>query len=149
MRSPKAKPILTETTSGFTLIEVLLVVLMVGILMGIAAPGWLAFADRQRMNVVRSDLLEALRQAQADARQNRADRKVEILVNSPQPAVQIGSAPSTTLGSGNIRPDYVRLSAEYSTGSAWEAASTVTFDYEGLPEASSVPFVIKVSPHRV
>ncbi|MFE4106536.1 pilus assembly FimT family protein [Almyronema epifaneia] len=149
MRSQKAKPIPDETTAGFTLIEVLLVVLMVGILMGIAAPGWLAFADRQRMSTVRSDLLEVLRQAQADARQNRETRVITIL-DDALPSLQVGSAASVgtveILARDSVRPDYVDLTGFASVSGAWEASTAVSFDYEGLPDSDQIPFKIEVSP---
>jgi len=44
----------SSSESGFTLIEVLVVVIIVGILGSIAAPGWLSFLERQRANSVKS-----------------------------------------------------------------------------------------------
>ncbi|MCJ8279579.1 MAG: prepilin-type N-terminal cleavage/methylation domain-containing protein, partial [Rivularia sp. ALOHA_DT_140] len=41
---------ISENISGFTLIEVLVVIAMVGILSAIAAPSWLGFVARQRLN---------------------------------------------------------------------------------------------------
>jgi prepilin-type N-terminal cleavage/methylation domain-containing protein len=50
---------------GFTLIEVLLVALIAGILAGIAAPGWLAFMNRQRVGGAQTEILQYMREAQA------------------------------------------------------------------------------------
>lgn len=57
-----------KTTSGFTLLELLVVILIVGAVVAIAAPGWLAFLNRQRLNTAQSQVLDILRQAQSTAK---------------------------------------------------------------------------------
>jgi len=42
--------IYTQSDSGFSLVELIAVVMMVGILAAIALPGWSAFVNRQRVN---------------------------------------------------------------------------------------------------
>ena len=149
MRSPKTSSIPNNTAAGFTFIEVLLVVIMVAILMGIAAPGWLAFADRQRMNSVRSDLLEVLRQAQADAKQNRETRVITVL-DEAMPSLQIstptGGSNVAVLAENSIDPDYVDIIGYASVSGSWTPSTTLSFDYEGLPDSDQVPFRIDVTP---
>ncbi|MCY7282134.1 MAG: prepilin-type N-terminal cleavage/methylation domain-containing protein, partial [Cyanobacteria bacterium CAN_BIN43] len=60
-------PLKRSNDGGFTLIEMLVVVLMVGILAAIAAPSWLAFLNARRVNTVNDEILQALRQAQAQS----------------------------------------------------------------------------------
>ncbi|MEO0537987.1 MAG: prepilin-type N-terminal cleavage/methylation domain-containing protein [Cyanobacteria bacterium P01_A01_bin.123] len=141
-----------KSTAGFTLLEILVVVIIAALLAAIAAPGWLAFMNRQRMNSVRSDLLETLRQVQADARQNRESKTVIIDPTDPIPTVRVGSTVADSdafqLGNNNIKENYLQLSTEASTAGGWDTTITsVTFDYEGVVDRDDdVPFVISISP---
>jgi len=57
--------------SGFTLIEVLIVVVMIGILGSIAAPGWLGFVSQQRVSRANDVVLRALQSTQSQARKTK------------------------------------------------------------------------------
>jgi prepilin-type N-terminal cleavage/methylation domain-containing protein len=56
---------------GFTLLEVLFVMAVVGILAAIAAPSWLAFVNNQRLNSAQSQALSTLRLAQSNAKRTQ------------------------------------------------------------------------------
>lgn len=56
---------------GFTLIEVLVVMAMIGILSAIAAPSWLSFANNQRLNSAQSRAFSTLRLAQSNAKRTQ------------------------------------------------------------------------------
>ncbi len=54
--------------AGFSLLEVVVVAISIGILSAIAAPAWDAFVTRQRIRTVNNQVLQALQSAQTQAR---------------------------------------------------------------------------------
>ncbi|MCG6137381.1 MAG: type II secretion system GspH family protein [Nostoc sp. LLA-1] len=60
-----------KSSSGFTLLEILTVVMLIGILGAILAPSWLAFVDVQRLNTAQSEVYSAMRQAQGEAKKSK------------------------------------------------------------------------------
>jgi prepilin-type N-terminal cleavage/methylation domain-containing protein len=59
---PKDQP------SGYTLIELLVIIVIVGVLAGIAAPSWLSWRNTQWLGTARGQLAEAIRKAQSEAK---------------------------------------------------------------------------------
>ncbi|MDC0835925.1 hypothetical protein AY599_10500 [Leptolyngbya valderiana BDU 20041] len=69
----RSTPISHDPRAGFTIVELLVVIVMAGILAAIAAPGWLAFVNRQRINSTTDAALQIMRTAQSRAvTENRA-----------------------------------------------------------------------------
>ena len=60
-----------QQDSGFTLLEMLILLLIIGILSSIAAPGWLAFINNQRLRTSQSQVYGALQLAQSNAKRDK------------------------------------------------------------------------------
>ncbi|WP_335337750.1 type II secretion system protein [Nostoc piscinale] len=75
----KLKNILgADSSSGFTLPEILVIVLIFGVLAGLVLPNWLAFVDRIRLNAAQDKIYLAMRQAQSQAVKEKVSWQVSF-----------------------------------------------------------------------
>lgn len=58
----------SSSTSGFTLLELIIVVVMIGLLSAIAAPSWLSFVNRIRLNTAQDQVYRAMQEAKSNAK---------------------------------------------------------------------------------
>ena len=56
---------------GFTLVEMLVIIILIGILSAITAPSWLSLLKRQRLNTAQAETLSIMREAQARAKREK------------------------------------------------------------------------------
>ncbi len=65
----KRSPNLSQ--AGFTLIEMLAVIIIVGILSAIAVPSWLSFVQTRRLNTAQDQVYRSIREAQSNAKKEK------------------------------------------------------------------------------
>jgi len=155
----KARPNFHKTASkkndaGFTMIELMIIVLIVGIFASIAAPGWLGFINRQRVRTVNDRVFQSLRLAQSEAK--RSKREVTITFSGPSsvpsvdpptvtffPPLPTGGNTQTLNVGGEIKAGTILLTVN--TPAPTTPPNSLTFDYQGNLTTGTTPFSVTVA----
>jgi type II secretory pathway pseudopilin PulG len=148
-----------KNEAGFTIIELLIIVLILGIFASIAAPSWLAFINRQRARTVNDRVLQTLRSAQSEAKRSKRDITVTfdltattdpptVTINLTDPATnppQQTALPTTPLtppiqkvtldAGGEIKPRTIKL---LTNQALINNAASITFNYQGNITSPSI-----------
>ena len=148
---------------GFTLLEVLVIALIIGILSSIAAPSWEAFINRQRVRTVNDRVLQSLRLAQSEAKLTKRDTTIIFDINDPlkvtfYPPLSTGGGTQELNAGGEVKTGQVQLAVigGDTTPPAAPPAPTLTatqksltFKFDGAFDPNSpptLPFKVSVSP---
>jgi prepilin-type N-terminal cleavage/methylation domain-containing protein len=136
---------------GFTLTELLVVIIIAGVLAGIAAPGWLTFVDRQRLTTVRSELLLKVKEAQAKSIRTKTLQRVSIenpVDGRPTVSVLQGTkVTNATTGAttiSNVGADLAKKTLGGESNNSFELQvipkdAVLTFNYGGTVEEPKAP----------
>ncbi|WP_353931326.1 prepilin-type N-terminal cleavage/methylation domain-containing protein [Okeanomitos corallinicola TIOX110] len=121
----------SNSNSGFTLLENLIIILIIGILAGIVAPVWLSILQNMRLNTAQSQLYQAIRQAQSQAKTKKSTWQVSFREQNDtlQWAVHPEAIESTNVAWNNIDSN-VRLDTETTLRQS-DSIRYVQFDYLG------------------
>lgn len=98
---------------GFTLLETLVVLVMIGVMFAIVAPSWIAFLNNQKLTVAQNQVFDVLRQAQSkaklqhikyDANFRQSGNKAQWVIHSVSDpeltSAELSNLPWNTLGEG-------------------------------------------------
>jgi prepilin-type N-terminal cleavage/methylation domain-containing protein len=128
---------------GFTLIETLIVVVIIGIITGLSIPSWFSFVNRQRMKAVNNDLIQSLLDVQNKARQDSTaytiefryqttDKKIEQVTYIGNPTEDQSDIPEANWQ--ELETQYPEIKIDDSNNTRY----SVTFDYRGRIDDGSI-----------
>ena len=143
--------------AGFTMAEMIVVLLMIGILSVIAAPGWSAFINRQRLNQANGAVASVIQETRLQAKSTKGTYSISFRVknkineyipeyiiypgtNLPADPVWIALGDTMTLRSRevflytNLNPltEYNTTTADRQIVQTTLGTGTITFDSQGV-----------------
>lgn len=151
-----------KSIAGFTLIEMLVVIIIVGVLFAISAPSWNALMNRQRINTIREQAVQVIREGQNQARTTRIGRFVVFDGDGTTTPARAAIVPQTegflvadvtaiknwrTLGDGEVKVGTMEFSAN-----SILSTKQILFDNKGavdrdwLGASTEKLLVVKVKP---
>jgi type II secretion system protein H len=140
------KSSLQNYDQGFTLIEVLVVLAIVGILSAIVAPGWLGFLNNNRLSASQSRVFSTLKDAQSSAKRSGTSTTFTI-GNDPTNGAYVQTSRSQLQ---YLEQGVQVLSVTKKTApTALTLPLTVIFDSQGFPISVNTTTSFKDFPLRI
>lgn len=98
-----------KSNSGFTLIEMLVVVIIVGVIAAIAAPNFLGLLNRNRVNDAAQQVEGALKEAQRQAM--RKGKPCTVDINTTSKTISSSGANSCLLSTRDLNQNNIQLNS--------------------------------------
>ena len=139
MKNPRLR---RNSTDGFTLIEMIIVIIMISVLFTIALPSWVSFLNNRRVGSARDEILQTLRQTQAEAVRTRREKTVSFNTTANPPQITGFDGQPTPLGNGKFTAGMIGLQITPA------AATSIIFRSTGalnLANPGNLPMTITVS----
>ena len=126
--------------AGFTLLEILVIVVMVGILAAIAAPSWLQYLANRQVEAAQDEIYQGIQQAQTQAIAQR--RTWQFTVREQDDQVAWAIHPQTTavdnISTWQTFDPKITVDWDNTIESNQEQVYILTFDFKGMVEAQSI-----------
>ena len=118
--------------SGFTLLELLVVVSMLGVLSAVVAPSWGTFLEKWRLSDAQSELYSAIRETQTNAQNNRLNWQFSIR-ETPTGEVEWVSHPQNYLPTiwKKLGADVIDIDLADTTLDSRNGVYYIRFNYKG------------------
>lgn len=125
---------------GFTLLEVLIVVFMVGILAAIGSPSWISMLNNTRIKKAIAPIEQAIRQAQSKAKQQKSTWQASFRETTEEDVLVVQWAVHPEADPSTIDPKYwqtidkqtlIKIEGENTTLASVNGFTSIKFDEDG------------------
>lgn len=138
----------SKSILGYTLVEFLVIVVVIGIMSAIAAPSWLSLLNRLRLNAAQAEALSVIREAQASAKREKRNWEASFRKNNqrvqwsvhPESESQDNWKWNDLIGENAERID---IDESYSTFEKRNGAYHAGFQHKGwaIPQLGRITFI--------
>lgn len=120
----------------------IVVIIMISVLFAIGAPSWVSFLNNQRVGSARDEILQTLRQTQAEAIRTRREKTVIFDTTANPPQITGFQGQTVPIGQGKFTAGMIGVQV------APAAATTIKFSSTGAlndTEPGDLPITISVT----